>query len=193
MLLDTGNYIDRDQLLAAHNYYATLGLMSGLSRPPQQETPADDETIAGIESALHGLARRLKQARLHDFVLKQAGVDIDQAGLAILYALHAEKASLRVTDLAERLGIDAPAVTRKAQRLERLGLVRRARDADDARASRLRLSPQGQEAIERLLLARHQWLTMLLTDWAPEERCEFARLLGRFAGDICRHLDDLDI
>src|ERR1700681_2887139 len=117
--------------------------MSGLSRPPQQETPADDEetraddeTIAGIESALHGLARRLKQARLHDFVLKQAGVDIDQAGLAILYALHAEKekASLRVTDLAERLGIDAPAVTRKAQRLERMGLVSRGRDADDARA-----------------------------------------------------------
>ena len=81
----------------------------------------DDETIAGIESALHSLARRLKQARLHEFVLKQAGVDIDQAGLAILYALHAEKVSLRVTDLAERLGIDAPAVTRKAQRLERLG------------------------------------------------------------------------
>jgi hypothetical protein len=87
--------------------------MSGLSRPPQQA--ADDETIAAIESALHSLARRLKQARLHDFVLRQAGVDIDQAGLAILYALHAEKASLRVTDLAERLGIDAPAVTRKAQ------------------------------------------------------------------------------
>ena len=55
----------------------------------------DDETIAGIESALHSLARRLKQARLHEFDLKQAGVDIDQAGLAILYALHAEKVSLR--------------------------------------------------------------------------------------------------
>jgi DNA-binding MarR family transcriptional regulator len=121
-------------------------------------------------------------------VLKQAGVDIDQAGLAILYALHAEKTSLRVTDLAERLGIDAPAVTRKAQRLERLGLVRRARDADDARASRLRLSEQGEEAICRFLLARHQWLA----DWPPEERDDFARLICRFADDIHRHLDDLD-
>ena len=153
----------------------------------------DDETIAGIESALHSLARRLKQARLHEFVLKQAGVDIDQAGLAILYALHAEKVSLRVTDLAERLGIDAPAVTRKAQRLERLGLVSRARDADDARASRLRLSEQGEEAICRFLLARHQWLTTLLADWPPEERDAFARLICRFADDIHRHLDDLDL
>jgi Mn-dependent DtxR family transcriptional regulator len=45
--------------------------------------------------------------------------------VAIFCALHAESVSLRVTDLAERLGIDAPAVTRKAQRLERLGLVSR--------------------------------------------------------------------
>ena len=153
----------------------------------------DDETIAGIESALHTLARRLKQARLHEFVLKQAGLDIDQAGLAILYALHAEKGSLRVTDLAERLGIDAPAVTRKAQRLERLGLVSRARYAEDARASRLRLSAEGQEAISRFLLARHQWLVTLLADWPPEEQRDFARLIGRFASDIHRHLDELDV
>jgi DNA-binding MarR family transcriptional regulator len=153
----------------------------------------DDETIVGIESALHSLARRLKQARLHEFVLKQAGVDIDQAGLAILYALHAEKGRLRVTDLAERLGIDAPAVTRKAQRLERLGLVSRARDAEDARVCQLRLSAQGEEAISRFLLARHQWLTTLLADWTPGERDDFARLICRFAGDIHRHLDELDV
>lgn len=152
----------------------------------------DDETIAGIESALHSLARRLKQARLHEFVGKQAGVDIDQAGLAMLYALHAEKVSLRVTDLAERLGIDAPAVTRKAQQLERMGLVSRARDAEDARACRLRLSDQGEEAISRFLAARHQWLTTLLADWPREEQCEFARLISRFAGDIHRHQDELD-
>jgi DNA-binding MarR family transcriptional regulator len=152
----------------------------------------DDETIAGIESALHSLARRLKQARLHEFVLRQAGVDIDQAGLAILYVLHAEKVSLRVTDLAERLGIDAPAVTRKAQRLEHLGLVSRARDAEDARACRLRLSARGEEAISRFLLARHQWLTTLLAGWPPEERADFARLICRFADDIHRHLDELD-
>ena len=32
----------------------------------------------------------------------------------------------------------------------------------------------------------------VLADWPPEERCEFARLIGRFAGDIRRHLDELD-
>jgi len=82
-------------------------------------------------------------------------------------------------------------VTRKAQRLERLGLVSRARCAEDARVCRLRLSAEGQEAISRFLLARHQWLVTLLADWSPEDQRDFARLIGRFASDIHRHLDEL--
>jgi hypothetical protein len=45
----------------------------------------------------------------------------------------------------------------------------------------------------RFLLARHQWLTTLLADWPPEERDDFARLICRFADDIHRHLDELDV
>ena len=152
----------------------------------------DDVCIASIESALHALARRLKQARLHDHFTRQAGVDIDQAGLAVLYVLHGEKAGLRVTDVAARLGIDAPAVTRKVQRLERLELVGRVADADDARASRLLLTAEGRRVLRRFLLARHRWLTTMLADWPAADRTEFARLIGRFTSDIHRHLDDLD-
>ena len=160
---------------------------------PLREAPADDETIAGIELALHSLARRLKQARLHDYFARQAGVDIDQAGLAVLYVLHGEKAALRITDLAGRLGIDAPAVTRKAQQLERLGLVSRARDADDARACRLRLTPRAAGWSSSSCSPATSWLTAILAGWPPAERCEFARLIGRFTGDIDRSLDELNL
>jgi DNA-binding MarR family transcriptional regulator len=112
--------------------------------------------------------------------------------MAVLYTLHGEETDLRVTDLAARLGIDPPAVTRKAQQLERLGLVSRARDADDARASRLRLTPEGCQVLKRFLLARHQWLTALLADWPAAECREFARLISRFADDIDQHLAELD-
>jgi DNA-binding MarR family transcriptional regulator len=162
-------------------------------RPPQAgQASADDETIATIETALYSLARRLKQAQLKDYISRQAGDDIDQAGMAVLYVLHGENDSLRITDLAARLGIDPPAVTRKAQQLERLGLVSRARDTDDARASRLRLTPEGRRVLKRFLLARHQWLTTLLADWPPAECREFARLISRFADDIDQHLAELD-
>ncbi len=151
---------------------------------------SDDRCIASIETALHALGRRLKQARLHDHLNRVAGVDIDQAGLAVLYALHGEKAGLRVTEVAARLGIDAPAVTRKAQQLERLQLVGRTADADDARASRLLLSPEGRRVLKRFLVARHRWLTAMLSDWPESDRDEFARLIGRFTSDIRRHLDE---
>jgi DNA-binding MarR family transcriptional regulator len=165
--------------------------MPATRRPPADGLPAEDQAIAEIECALHSLGRRLKQSRLHDFLLKQAGVDIDQAGLAILYALDAAGTSLRVTELADRLGIDAPAVTRKAQRLERLGLVSRGRDATDARACQLSLSAEGQQVISRFLLARHQWLSTLLADWPARDQHEFARLISRFASGIHQHMDEL--
>jgi DNA-binding MarR family transcriptional regulator len=152
----------------------------------------DDRCIAAIETALYALGRRLKQARLHEHINRVAGVDIDQAGLAVLYALHGEKTGLRVTEVATRLSIDAPAVTRKAQQLERLQLVSRTPDADDARASRLLLSPGGRRVLKRFLVARHRWLTVMLADWPESDRAEFARLIGRFTNDIHRHLDELD-
>lgn len=162
------------------------------------ETRVDDATIAVIESALHSLARRLKQARLHEYISRQAGAGTDQAGLAVLYVLHGEylrhgpDASLRITGVAARLGIDAPAVTRKAQQLVRLGLVSRARDEDDARATRLRLTQEGHRVLTRFLLARHQWLATLLADWPAGDCREFARLIGQFADDIDRHVCELD-
>ena len=164
--------------------------MSAQQDPRCGEVPADEETIAAIESALHSLARRLGQARLKDYIARQAGDGVEQAGMAVLYVL-CEQDSLRITDLAARLGIDPPAVTRKAQQLERLGLVSRARDADDARACRLQLTPEGHRVLGRFLLARHQWLTSLLADWTPAECREFARLICRFTSDIDRHLADL--
>jgi DNA-binding MarR family transcriptional regulator len=160
--------------------------------PRADGAPTDDETIATIQSAVYSLARRLKQSLLRDYIARQAGDDLDQAGMAVLYALHEEdQASLRVTDLAGRLCIDPPAVTRKAQQLERLGLVSRCRDADDARASRLGLTAEGREVLRRFLDARHQWLAVVLADWPAAEREEFARLLCRFAVGIDQHLGEL--
>jgi DNA-binding MarR family transcriptional regulator len=154
--------------------------------------PVHDEAIGEIESALHSLARSLKQSRLHEFLLAQARVDADQAGLAVLYVLHIEGSGLRVTGLAEQLRIDAPAVTRKAQQLERSGLVSRSRDTADARATRLQLTPQGRRTINRFLAARRKWLTSLLAGWPEAEQAEFARLLRQFTSDIQRQMGELD-
>jgi DNA-binding MarR family transcriptional regulator len=168
--------------------------MPAQAAPPAAAPPAPAAApITEIESALHSLARWLKQARLHEFLLKQAGVDIDQAGLAVLYVLRKADTDLRLTDLADRLRIDAPAVTRKAQQLQRLALISRTRDADDARATRLQLTAHGRQVIDQFLIARRQWITQVLSGWSGPDQCEFARLLGQFTSDIRRHLGELDI
>jgi DNA-binding MarR family transcriptional regulator len=153
---------------------------------------APGEPIGEIGAALHSLTRSLKRGRLHDFLLAQARVDADQAGLAILYVLHLAGANLRLCDLAEQLRIDAPAVTRKAQQLERSGLVSRTQDLLDARATRIQLTAQGRRTISRFLAARRTWLTSILADWSDADRADLARLLGRFADDMHRRLEELD-
>src|ERR1700685_1735428 len=100
---------------------------SALPGTAVHDVAVHDTAIGEMESALHSLSRSLRQVRLHDFLRAEARVDVDRAGLALLYVLHVNGTSLRLTDLADQLHIDAPAVTRKAQQLERSGLVGRTR------------------------------------------------------------------
>jgi DNA-binding MarR family transcriptional regulator len=145
---------------------------------------AADATTGEIDGALLSVARVMNQVRVHAKLRAEAGVDIDRAGGAVLYKLLVEEDSPRLCDLAERLGIDSPAVTRKVQQLEHLGLVVRSPDPLDGRASRLLLTSEGKRSIERLLGARRQWLEELLSEWPKADRLEFARLLQMFAATI---------
>jgi DNA-binding MarR family transcriptional regulator len=144
----------------------------------------EDTTTGEIDGALLSVARVMNQVRVHAKLRAEAGVDIDRAGAAVLYKLLVEGDSLRLCDLAERLGIDSPAVTRKVQQLEHLGLVVRSPDPVDGRASRLLLTREGKRSIERLLGARRMWLERMLSEWPPADRLEFSRLLALFAATI---------
>jgi DNA-binding MarR family transcriptional regulator len=154
---------------------------------PPGEPPSEDVTRQGtaeISEALLSIGRVMNQARAHATMCRRAGVDLDRSGAALLYKLASEGDDVSITVLAERLSIDAPAVTRKVQQLERDGLLRRERDAHDARAVRIMLTDEGREEVERLLAARLEWLDTLLDTWSVEERYEFSRLLGKFAATV---------
>jgi DNA-binding MarR family transcriptional regulator len=145
-----------------------------------------DPTTETIATALSSVARSMNQAKTHDALCRRAGVDLDRGGAALLYKLHSEGEDVRPTDLAERLGIDTPAVTRKVQQLERAGLLRRSPDPVDARASRLRLTDAGRCSIERLFRAREDRLEELLAHWSKDDLEEFARLIELFASAVAR-------
>jgi DNA-binding MarR family transcriptional regulator len=143
-----------------------------------------------FEEALQTVARSIMQVRLHEQLLRSAGVRLDRAGAALLHKLSAGGDPLRVTDLAEMLGVDTPTVTRKVQQLERDGLVVRQTDPDDRRASRIRLTAAGRRTLERVQRARRAWLEQLLEGWDDDDLSVLADLLGRFAEDLERVLDE---
>ncbi|MGH9030398.1 MAG: MarR family winged helix-turn-helix transcriptional regulator [Acidimicrobiales bacterium] len=149
----------------------------------------EDNPTSEIARALLPVVRVLNQVRAHEEFCRKAGVGIDRAGAAVLYKLHVEGENARLTDLAERLGIDPPAVTRKVQQLERDGLLCRSVDPRDARACRLKLTRQGRTCIERLLRARDEWLAELLVGWSRSDQKELARLLQLFASTIEHDLE----
>ena len=142
------------------------------------------QTTEEIAAALVSLSRAMTQVRVHETLCRQAGVDLDRLGAAVLFKLVSEGGDVRVTELAERLSIDAPAVTRKVQQLERAGLVRRQADPADARASRIDVTSGGRRAIERLQGAQAEWMGELLADWSGADRAELARLLRQLAATV---------
>jgi DNA-binding MarR family transcriptional regulator len=161
--------------------------------PSPHRAPASspaDLAIDQIQASLQVIARSISQVRVHERLLQSAGVRLDRAGAAALYKLHLHGDAIRVTVLAEMLGVDAPTVTRKIQQLERDGLVVRHADPDDGRASRIRLTAAGRRTLERVLKARRAWLEQLVDGWEDEELARFGALLGRFSAALERDLED---
>ncbi|MGH9080920.1 MAG: MarR family winged helix-turn-helix transcriptional regulator [Acidimicrobiales bacterium] len=145
--------------------------------------------IDQFEEVLQNVARSITQVRLHERLLRSAGVRLDRSGAALLHKLSTGGDSLRVTDLAELLGVDAPTVTRKVQQLEREQMVVRQTDPDDRRSARIRLTPAGRRTLERVRRARRVWIEQLLEGWDDDDLSALAALLGRFAGDLERDLE----
>ena len=146
--------------------------------------------IDRFDEALQTVARSITQVRVHERLLRLAGVRLDRAGATLLFKLSARGESLRVTDLAETLGVDTPTVTRKVQQLERDGMVVRQSDPEDRRASRIRLTPAGRRTIERVRRARRAWLDRLLQGWDDDDLSDLADLLSRFAENLDRDMDE---
>jgi DNA-binding MarR family transcriptional regulator len=135
------------------------------------------------------LSRAFTLSRPHELLLQEAGVRLDRAGSALLLKLRSHGPS-RVSDLAELLGVDTPAVTRKVQQLERLGHVAIEPDADDKRAKRVALTKSGEKIIERIMVAVNHRLTRLFDGWTNEEVTRFSASLEKFAHALTTEMEN---
>lgn len=99
--------------------------------------------------------------------------------LALLRLLAVAEIDLGVMDLARQLGINAAAVTRQVQELEREGLVRRRADSKDGRRSYVSLSPKGQKLFEEIHNRSHKLERSLSSAIGAEEMATATTVLAK--------------
>ncbi|MQY30011.1 MarR family winged helix-turn-helix transcriptional regulator [Nocardia aurantia] len=157
---------------------------------PPARTSADADHIAELERALTRIAHMLTRARRHDRTAAEAGVDVDRANVPLLRVLAEAGEPLRLGEIAARLDVEAPHITRQVQRLERSGFVTRVPDPCDRRAQRVRLTTAGADAVDAMRAVGRRVIRDCLDDWNSDDLAALARLNHRMVDDFLRHADD---
>jgi DNA-binding MarR family transcriptional regulator len=139
--------------------------------------------VSQLLDALSGLIRTSRAAGQR----QQAEFGLSGTPLGILKALATGDA--RPGDLAVRLQIAPSVISRAVAPLEQAALVERRTDPDDARASRLGLTPAGHRRLDEARQDFADRFAPLLDDWDPADISTLARLMGELEETICTGLD----
>jgi DNA-binding MarR family transcriptional regulator len=106
------------------------------------------------------------------------------AGQHLLVARLLREDGLTPGELADRIGVETPTVTRMAQRMERAGLVRRVPDRRDRRLVRIYLTEAGERLRAVVPAATRAVVERALDGFSPAERERFAAFLGRMTRNL---------
>jgi DNA-binding MarR family transcriptional regulator len=137
---------------------------------PEPETAED-----ALMSLMMALGRRMRQ--------RQPGDAIDYSAFPILKLLT-HQGPMRLSALAQVLGLDASTVSRHARQLEDKGLLERTEDPDDGRASRVAVSEHGSACLAQGFETRRHVVASALDGWSDEERETLRTLLHRLVESL---------
>jgi DNA-binding MarR family transcriptional regulator len=145
---------------------------------PAPTLSSNTTTGQDLMVALLAVSRRLKSR------MAQQG----QVDAAMMFVLHQVQAngSLRVSELAGCMGLDASTASRHVRHLEDGGYLARTGDPGDRRASRVRLTPKGRGALSRAMRARVAVVDRAISDWPDDDRATLATLMTRLADSLDR-------
>jgi DNA-binding MarR family transcriptional regulator len=142
---------------------------------------------ATIEAFLVRIARRASDPRVVRRLNERAGVDFDRSSWTLLLRIS-EHEPVRLSVVADVIGIDTSTASRQVSPLIAAGMVRRAPDPADGRALLHELTDAGRMVLGRMTTAWRSWVEEILESFDSSEREELASLLERLAAAI----DDVD-
>jgi DNA-binding MarR family transcriptional regulator len=125
-----------------------------------------------LERSLTQVARAILRLEVPAGALAD-GESIDRAGYWLLVRVSVDE-PIRQAELAESVELDPSTVSRQIRNLVACGLVRKAPDPQDGRASLLSLSDRGHAVLEAVYEARRQALATATSGWTDEQRTALA-------------------
>ncbi len=140
--------------------------MGRMTPPPVQMT---DEEVAGrLRIAVNRLQRRLRQESLGGLSPAQASA---------LGSVH-RHGSPTLGELAAIEQVQPPTMTRIVASLTEAGMVTRVADAHDRRSARVRSTPLGERALERMRTRKNAFLLRRLGELGADEQRHAAELVA---------------
>ena len=128
-----------------------------------------------LADLLHRLTRRLRRAHAERLV----PFGLTPAQERALRMITRSEEPLRMTDLADHLGIVPRSLTTVIDALEEAGLVRREIDPHNRRAIRLHLTDHGLSVRDDMREARRRAAEGLFAPLSPEDRKALGELLSQ--------------
>lgn len=108
---------------------------------------------------------------------------------ALAAILNSPKSSVQI-DIAKRLRIEGPTITRMLDTLEKDGLVERLADPADRRTKQLRVTPAGEKALEEIFAIADELRDRLLRDMPLSRVDELNEILGALIERLDEGLPD---
>ena len=138
-------------------------------------------STALLATELVRLVRGLRE--LGGAVRVAGGAPLELAAAQVLGRVG-DEGPLRLTALAERLGLDLSTVSRQVPGLEAAGWLDREADPRDRRAQLLRLTEAGQQALRERRAMHAQILREALPAWEDAQLHDLAASLARLNTDL---------
>lgn len=144
---------------------------------PVTSTSARADLLGGLEQQVGVMIRRIR--RIIGERSRAVHPDLQPSSYLMLTWLG-QHGPQRASSMAEAFGIDKGAISRQIQHLVDLGLVDRAPDPDDGRATLVSATPDAVSRMAAVNEERRAWLDDRLRDWSDEELSGIVELLGRY-------------
>jgi DNA-binding MarR family transcriptional regulator len=142
------------------------------------DRPPDAELAAAIADLMHRINRRIRQRANDEF----GPLGLTPGQLRVLRTLRQRQAPMRMSELADALGIARRSATSVVDDLVLDGRVARRDDPDDRRSVLVELTSAGVEVLRDAHARRHRAAEAVFGALSADDRRRLEAILRRVAG-----------